>query len=283
MTAVFRPATPPGVAAVAVKGALRAHKWLLARRLSQVAIVMLFLTGGWIVTGGYASSTWFGVLPLTDPFLLLQGLAAAHPMATKALLGAAIVAVFYALAGRVYCAWVCPLNIVTDTAAWLRRRLGMPDEVSLPRATRWWLLGAVFALAAASGAMAWEWVNPVTLLQRGLVFGFGLAWLAVLGVFAFDLLAAPRAWCGRLCPMGAFYAALGAGALARVSARHASRCDQCLDCYRVCPEPQVITPALKGAGSPVIRSAACTNCGRCIDVCSQDVLRFVLRFDQRRD
>jgi ferredoxin-type protein NapG len=37
--------------------------------------------------------------------------------------GCAIVVVFYALVGgRVFCSWVCPVNVVTDAAAWLRRR-----------------------------------------------------------------------------------------------------------------------------------------------------------------
>jgi ferredoxin-type protein NapH len=48
----------------------------------------------------------------------------------------------------------------------------------------------------------------------------------------------------------------------------------------VCPEPQVIKPALKGADrglGPVILDINCTNCGRCIDVCGKDVFQFDLR------
>ena len=51
--------------------------------------------------------------------------------------------------------------------------------------------------------------------------------------------------------------------------------------FEVCPEPQVIRPALKGADKglgPVILAANCTNCGRCVDVCGKDVFRFDLRF-----
>jgi ferredoxin-type protein NapH len=53
-----------------------------------------------------------------------------------------------------------------------------------------------------------------------------------------------------------------------------------MDCFAVCPEPQVIRPALKGEAKgvgPVILAPACTNCGRCIDVCAKDVFRFGLR------
>ena len=278
----------PSAAAVAAKGLWRAHRWLVLRRASQLALLGLFLLGPlagvWIVKGSLASSLTLGVLPLSDPYVVLQGLAAGHAMAASALIGAGIVAAFYALVGgRVYCAWVCPVNVVTDAAAWLRRRMGLRAEISLPRATRHWLLAITFALAFATGAIAWEWVNPVSMLHRGLIFGFGAGWGVVLAVFVLDALVSTRGWCGHLCPMGAFYALIGRGALLRVSARDASRCDDCRDCYRICPEPQVITPALKGGASPIIHSAACTNCGRCIDVCSKDVFRFAIRFDQRRN
>jgi len=59
-------------------------------------------------------------------------------------------------------------------------------------------------------------------------------------------------------------------------------CNDCMDCYQVCPEPKVIRPALKGAPKgvgPVILSDQCTNCGRCIDVCSKDVFGFATRFN----
>ena len=120
----------PGQEAVAVKGWLRAHKWLLLRRVSQVSILALFLAGPWlgvwIVKGNLSSSLTLDVLPLTDPYLLLQSLAAGHPPFREALWGAGIVAACYlVVGGRVYCSWVCPMNIVTDGAAWLRRRLGL--------------------------------------------------------------------------------------------------------------------------------------------------------------
>ncbi len=67
------------------------HKWLLARRFSQLAILLLFLVGPWldwwIVKGNLSSSLTLGVLPLTDPYLLLQTLAAGHWPYRDALLG----------------------------------------------------------------------------------------------------------------------------------------------------------------------------------------------------
>ena len=143
----------------------------------------------------------------------------------------------------------------------------------------------VYVASAIAGQAVWESVNPVSITQRALIFGGTLAWGAVAAVFLFDLLVAPRGWCGHLCPVGAAYALIGSASLLRVSAAHSSRCNDCADCFAVCPEPQVIVLPLKGKGGagPVITDRECSNCGRCIDVCAPDVFRFTQRFDPRRD
>jgi ferredoxin-type protein NapH len=270
-----------GAKAVAAKGWFAAHKWLLARRLCQLGILALFLLGPWaglwIVKGNLSSSLTLGVLPLTDPFVLLQSLFAGQRPYRTALIGAAVVIGFYFLmGGRVFCAWVCPVNPVTDAAAWLRARLGLKGGARLSRTTRYWLLALTLVLAAASGTLAWELFNPVSMLHRGLIFGGGAAWLIVLAVFLLDAFVASRGWCGHLCPMGAFYGLLGKWSPLRVVAIRRTECNDCMDCYAVCPEPQVIRPALKGVdgAGPAILAGQCTNCGRCIDVCAKDVFAF---------
>ncbi|SOC16874.1 quinol dehydrogenase ferredoxin subunit NapH [Rhodobacter maris] len=270
----------------APKGRLAAQKWLITRRLSQLGFLMLFLSGPWfglwIAKGNLTGSVTLDVLPLSDPFVILQSLAAGHIPATTALIGAAIVTVTYALiGGRVYCSWVCPINPVTDVAHWAHRRLNLPKGWQPARTTRLWLMVTVLAVSAATGTVAWEFVNPISLLHRGLVFGIGFGWTFVLAVFLFDLFVSRHGWCGHLCPVGAFYGQIGRKPVLRVSARARAVCDDCMDCFTVCPEPQVLTPALRGAtgSTPLILSRDCTNCGRCIDVCDLDVFRFTHRFD----
>ncbi|MDR2261575.1 MAG: quinol dehydrogenase ferredoxin subunit NapH [Azoarcus sp.] len=281
-------AARPGQDAIARKGWLAAHKWLLLRRISQAGILGLFLAGPWlgiwIVKGNLSSSLTLDVLPLTDPYLLLQMLAAGFAPAAAAVIGALIVAAFYLLlGGRVFCAWVCPVNIIADAAAWGRRRLGIKSSRPPDARARYWLLAGTFVAAAASGALVWEWVNPVSFAHRGLLFGMGAGLWFLATVFFYDLLVAHHGWCGHLCPMGAFYSLLGKTALLRVAAPRRAACDDCMDCFAVCPEPHVIRPALKRAGqeSPVILDTLCTTCGRCIDICGQSVFRFTHRFDQR--
>lgn len=280
--AAQRAAYHPGRDAVAANGWFAAHKWLLLRRLSQAVVLGLFLvgplTGYWLVKGNLASSLTLNVLPLTDPYVLLQSLVARHWPEMTAVTGALIVAVAYAVVGgRAYCSWVCPVNPVTDLAHWFRQKLGLKGGARFSRQTRYWLLAVTFVVAAATGTIAWELVNPVSMMHRGLIFGFGLGWIVVLGVFLFDLLVGNRGWCGHLCPVGAFYSLIGRVSLVRVSAARRDQCNDCMDCYAVCPEPQVIRPALKGTESPLIMSANCTNCGRCMDVCAPDVFSFSTR------
>ena len=122
----------PGLEAIQKKGWLLAHKWLILRRISQLLILCLFIfspwiakqTGLWLVKGNLASSLTLNVIPLTDPYVLLQSILSGSWPVLTGFIGAFIVAAFYFLVGgRVYCSWVCPINIVTDTAAWLRDKV----------------------------------------------------------------------------------------------------------------------------------------------------------------
>jgi len=286
----MRPGDRPGAEAVRVKGWWQAHRFLLLRRFSQFGIIALFLAGPlagiWVVEGNLASSLTLDTLPLSDPLVLLQVFVSGHVPETAALIGGLIVLVFYLLVGgRAYCSWVCPVNIITDAAEWLRQRLRITGGAHFSKHARNWLLLAILVVAGITGSVAWELINPVSMVFRGLVFGMGLAWGVVVAVFLLDLFVGRRAWCGHLCPVGAFYGLVGHTAVVRVAAARREACDDCMDCFEVCPEHQVIRPALKGAEKglgPVILSEHCTNCGRCIDVCGRDVFQFSTRFSNPR-
>lgn len=266
-------------AAIAKKGWLHAHRFLLLRRLSQSLILTLFLLGPlagiWVLKGNLSASLLFDVLPLSDPFILLQSVASGHFPIFRALLGVSIVVLFYiVVGGRVFCSWVCPVNLLTDAAAWCRRKLKLRKEKVLNQQWRYWLLAMVMLLPLFTGVMSWELVNPVSALHRGLLFGMGAGWIVFLMIFLFDLLAVEHGWCGHLCPMGAFYALINKIGFLKVDAKHRDKCTDCLDCFEVCPEPAILKGPIhgqkKGIGTRV-NDMNCTNCGRCIDVCAEDV------------
>lgn len=275
-----------GLEAIRQKGWFKAYKWLLIRRSSQLAILAVFLLGPWfgvwIIEGNLSSSLVLETVPLTDPYILLQSLFTGYLPETTAVLGAVIVLTFYFLVGgRVYCSWVCPINIVTDVSLWLRNKLKIKSSFSMSRQTRYWILAMTLMLSAITGILAWEFVNPVSMVNRALVFGMGFTWVMILMIFLLDTFISRRAWCGHLCPVGAFYSLLGKFSLLRVNAVALDKCDACMECYAVCPEQKVITPVLKKTGriSSLINDINCTNCGRCIDICGTEVFRFDLRFN----
>ena len=263
------------------------HVWhlLLIRRAVQLGILLLFMgtvRWGWemagnpVLTGNLSSSELFGLIPLADPFATLQILLTGHLPLQEVLLGAAIILVVYTLlGGRVWCSWACPINMVTDLSAWLRRRLGLSDLFRINRNIRYTVLALALILSVLTGVAAFEWISPISMLHRELIYGIGLGWTAVLGVFLFDLFILRNGWCGHLCPLGAFYALVGKLALIRIRF-DTPTCTHCGECARICPEPQVLN--LKEAtATGMIASGECTNCGRCITVCPEDTLSFDLR------
>ncbi|WP_229613285.1 quinol dehydrogenase ferredoxin subunit NapH [Vibrio parahaemolyticus] len=270
-----------GKEAVEKLGWWRAHRFLILRRLCQLTIIALFMAGPTlgVLTGNLSSSMLLDTVPLSDPLIVLQALATGHIPEFNALLGVVIVVVFYAiLAPRAFCAWVCPLNIVTDLAAWLRRKFNIKASYRWSPAIRYWLIPVLMLGSALSGAILWTWLDPVAALHRGLVFGMGAGWVLIALVFVLDLLLVEHGWCGHLCPLGATYGVIGRKSLLRVIAVRREDCTKCMDCFYVCPEPEVLRQPLK-EGDRRVMDQNCISCGRCLDVCPEHVFEFKNRLN----
>lgn len=268
-----------GKEAVNKFGWWRANRFLLLRRISQLSVIGLFMAGpSWgILQGNLSSSELLGVIPMSDPLLLMQTIMTGFWPETTAILGGVLVVVFYAVTGpRAFCGWVCPLGMVTDLAAWLRRKTGIRFSYQWSSAIRYWLLLAILVGSAASGSVLWTWLDPVAALHRGLIFGMGAGWILIVSVFLIDLLLVEHGWCGHLCPLGAAYGVIGRYSTMRVVAVRREDCHDCMDCFNVCPEPKILRQPLK-QGDRRVMSQDCTSCGRCIDVCSEKVFEFKTR------
>lgn len=267
-------------------GKLRVWRFILMRRAVQLGVLLLFfgtVRWGWtlfgqpVLAGNLSASELLGIVPMADPFAVLQILLTGNAVSNTVLIGAGLILLVYGVVGgRAWCAWVCPVNMVSDLAGWLRPRLGIHDVVHVRRSIRYGVLLLALVLSVLTGVAAFEWVSPIAMLHRELIFGVGMGWLAVLGVFLFELLVLRHGWCGHLCPLGAFYAVLGKHT-AQVRVRFdAETCTHCGECAKVCPEPQVLNLKL-ATEAGMIASGECSNCGRCIPVCPEDTLHFDLR------
>lgn len=261
---------------------LQRKRWLLMRRSMQMFILLAFLLSlpwlGRIADGNLSSSLWFGKLALTDPFILLQSLFAGASIATTALVGSVLVAGFYAIfGGRIYCSWVCPINMLTDAAYWLRQRFNIKSNLTLSRELRKAILLLALLLSFIAGTLAWELINPITMFQRELMW-VSFSGATLLGsLFLFDLLVSRRGWCGHLCPVGAFYGLLGKFGRLRISKSQSGSCSgsSCAACVKACPEPHVLAPVVSEQALTVT-SGDCTRCGACLDACPGNALSMKL-------
>ncbi len=272
-------------------GKLKVWRFIIYRRIVQLGTLLLFFGSahwGWklfdapILRGNLSSSEFLGFIPLADPFATLQIFFTGHVLHKDVLIGAAIVTAIYLLLGaRVWCSWVCPINMVTDLAGWIRKRLQIKDTFRLRRKLRYLILGLSLIVTLLMGVAAFEWISPISIFHRELIFGIGTGWIAILAIFLFDLFVLKHGWCGHLCPLGAFYSLLGKVTAPLRISFDTPTCTHCLECVRVCPEPQVLDFKLAGEHHK-ISSSECTNCGRCITVCPEDTLKFsIINFQQR--
>ena len=256
-------------------------KFLILRRITQISILALFVLGNVygvkILSGNLSSSLLFGKIPLSDPFALIQILLASFSAGINAIIGAIVIFAFYAIiAPRVFCSWVCPVNLLTDIAFKLREKFGFKSEkiLNVSKNFRYFFLALTLVLSLALSFPAFESISFVGIVQRGIIYGSLSALGVAVAIIAFDMFVLKRDICSHICPLGAFYAVISKFALIRVK-HDAQACTKCMKCKLICPEMQVLD--MIGKESRSVSSSECISCGRCIDVCGDGALKFSIR------
>ncbi|BCX79687.1 quinol dehydrogenase ferredoxin subunit NapH [Campylobacter sp. 19-13652] len=236
-----------------------------------------------VLAGDLSSSLLFSTVPLSDPFAVLSLAFAGANLGASAVLGAVIVAAFYAIiAPRAFCAWVCPVGLITELTAKIRRKLKLNESgiLNIKRTSRYYILASVLLLSAIFSVPVFESVSFIGVVQRGLIFG-GFAWLGVAFlIVVFELFILPNGTCGHICPLGAFYSILSTASIFRIK-HHEHFCTYCSECERVCPEKQVLS--IIGEKSGFVKSSECISCGLCIDACEENALEFSIKNLRRKN
>lgn len=256
------------------------HRFFLSRRIVQIVILSTYFLAnlyGWhVVRGNLSSSVVFGFIPLSDPFATLQMFFAGAVISADILLGVAVVLFFYGvIGGRFFCSWVCPVNIITESASWLRKKLPFEEKesaVSFSRNLRYWVIAISLILSYLFSLAAFEMISPIGIAHRGVIFGFtfGFGWSFLVAIFLFDLFSQKYGWCGHICPLGGFNALIGKYSLIKV-VHDKDKCLLSMECFKVCPEVEVLE--MVGKKSHIIGGAGCIKCGRCIEVCENDAFK----------
>ncbi|MFV0431780.1 MAG: quinol dehydrogenase ferredoxin subunit NapH [Alphaproteobacteria bacterium] len=265
--------------AIAKKGWIKAYKWMIVRRFSQVLFLLAFGLYAWwgiaLVEGSLNSSRWLGIIPATEPLTFLQTLLVSRGWAADLLIGGAILLILgFIFGARLFCGWICPVNLVSETTTWIKHKFGIKASLRLNEYMRYGILLMVIIASIVGHSLAWEAISPISNTYRSFLF-VGLSGLWLIGLVALlDIFVLSENFCKNLCPQGALYSLIGHFRIFGVTAYNKDKCTHCGDCYAVCPEEKILHEPLRGKKTPHVKSGLCTACGQCIDACCENVLKY---------
>lgn len=265
--------------AIAKKGYFKAYQWMIIRRFSQIGFLLAFGLYAWwgiaLVKGSLTSSRWLGIIPATEPLTFVQSIFVSNQWAIDLLIGGSILLILgIAFGARIFCGWICPVNMVSETTTWVKHKFRLKGGLRLPENMRYGVLAAVIVASIIGQFIAWEVISPISNTYRAFLFA-GLSGLWLIGLVALlDIFVLSENFCKNLCPQGALYSLLGHFHIFGVTAFNKDKCTNCGDCYAVCPEEKILHAPLRGTKTPHIKSGLCNTCGQCIDVCCENVLKY---------
>jgi len=268
------------------KFSYRMKRWILV-----IAIHTLFFLSFFIdlqMLEGTLNGSRFLGFHMIDPFATLEVFLATYHIPINVIIGTTTIVIVYMLVGgRTYCSWVCPYGILSEYGEKLHNTLVTKKIIKsrkFDHRIKYIFWAGFLGMASVSGYIVFETISTVGILSRMMAYGWSMALIWVAIVFAIEVFFSRRAWCTYICPIGTTYGMIGKVSALRVEWN--DNCDSCMVCHDVCFENQVleITKAKydkqreeKNIEREYITGADCTLCGRCIDVCHADALKFDFR------
>ena len=207
--------------------------------------------------------------------------------------------------GRIYCSVICPLGVMQDAIAWLRRKRNKYSYSPARDTLRFvvlivsaavlvlnvgWLAGLVFPYSTY-GRIVGTMVAPLyKLANNGLasiaehygsyafyevdVWVKSISALAVAAttwiVIAILAWRGGRTWCNTICPVGTLLGIVARHARLKV-AINADNCNGCRKCERNC-KAACIDPK-----THTVDYSRCVVCGNCLEQCRQQAISFGLK------
>ncbi len=261
------------------------YKWRKWRWPSIILINLLFVISYHfdvqLVEGALTASRFVG-FHMADLNSALQVTLAFKKMLINLVIGTATVFILWWLVGgRSFCAWACPYHLLSEWVEILHLKLaekGWAKDYQLHRGVRTVLYVVFAALAFITGYTVFEWISPVGITSRALIYGTmgGMVWVAIL--LLIELFFIRRFWCRYMCPIGMTYAFVGSVSPTTIH-YDLSKCLHEGECRSVCLVPHVLEVTVKGrATRPQIDIGAdCTRCAMCLEACPTGALSFRIK------
>ena len=264
-------------------------------RVLVPAIILIAVSIGFIASVGIGTLSAFGWedISLICPLGSLTTMLASKTLIPKALISLAIAIIAIILLGRAFCAWVCPVPLVSRLRNAFSKRGGhsekhhdagteekahatacTPCDTQKKLDTRYFVLGGSLLSAAIFGFPVFCLICPIgltfaTVLLVFLLFTQGdVTWTVVIvPVLLVVEVVLFRKWCSKICPLAALMNLVGKLNRTWRPTINQSACLEakglhCKKCARACIEQIDLVDAAQGA--PL---GNCTKCGACADVC----------------
>lgn len=280
---------------------MNSQRWL---RPVRIVTALIFLAGfillfsdvkGKLPWFSFEVLTFFQFLPSLLKFLTLPGILTA---------GFFLIVLLTLFTGRVYCSVFCPLGILQDTIAYIRRRLpGKVKKRKYRKALnyiRYPVLGISVLSLFFTGILAINWLDPYAnfgriasqlyqpvyiavrnLLARLLMFVdiysiqpytqnvfHPLSFFIALSVFLVILtmvLFRDRLYCNTICPVGTILGLLSKVSFLKISISKTA-CSQCGKCQLTCKANCINIKQMS------VDETRCISCFNCINVCEDSAI-----------
>ena len=272
-------------------------KYKTLRRTVQFSVILMLITPGLgfsFFQGSLIASSLFGI-PLTDPLAFAEYLLASKSFYVTGIIGTLVIAVFYFIVrGRAFCAYVCPIHLISEAAGSLHKRFKITDR-KMSLNAKYYFLGVTLFLSAVLSVPFFSSFSPIGGVSRalsGLVelnipsdafaelsavsVGVDISVLLFFTIALFEIFFAENIWCRSLCPVGAVYSAFGKAALMKVKIDR-DKCIECDECYADCMVGEVLDDPVYN-GKNYVLDGNCSNCFNCIDSCPEDALSISFKF-----
>ncbi|HMK61918.1 MAG TPA: 4Fe-4S binding protein [Dissulfurispiraceae bacterium] len=250
-------------------------KLKLLRRITQITVLAILVAmpilnlKGITVLIGSLYSLAIGPLWITDPMSGLQVILATLTVDGTLLLSMLLPVIFSFIFGRAFCGWMCPQNLLSEAADYLRSVFPIDRPLKLPPSAvpRYVVIAVMLCLTLLMGFPVANLISSPGIISveisEYLMTGMVGAEVSIVGaILVVEFLIIRRAWCNFICPVGGL---LGLFRMPKtlkvVYEKHSDQCIKCGACIKACQL------GLNPMGAKIY--PLCHNCGDCITACKR--------------